>query len=165
MKERVSHDRLLELLDYNCDTGVFTWRVKTGSRSIVGEPAGWIHHSGYTNIKIYRKIYMAHRLAWFYITKSWPENQIDHIDRNKANNSISNLRDVTNQVNTHNNILPRVTNISGFTGVSFVLPNNKYRSRICTSGGQFHLGYFDTPEEAHQAYLSAKTIHHPSFTM
>lgn len=90
------HSHLINTLSYNPDTGIFT--KPNGNR------AGTLHNSGYRYIQINNKAYAEHRLAWYYCFHEWPENQIDHIDRNRSNNSIDNLREVTNRVNARNRV-------------------------------------------------------------
>lgn len=90
----VSHQYLTSLLSYDADSGVFT--------NTRGALAGTLHHSGYRYIEINGKSYAEHRLAWFYCFGEWPEQQLDHIDRNRSNNSLDNLREVSNRVNARN---------------------------------------------------------------
>jgi hypothetical protein len=164
MKERISHERLLELLDYNSDSGIFTRRITAGGQ-VIGDRVGAITTKGYLYTSVDTRKYMCHVLAWFYHYKAWPTNQIDHIDRVKTHNWISNLQDVTQNVNQHNRIIPRKDNKSGFIGVSFYPKLNKFAAKIRVNKMGIHLGYHNTPEEAHQAYLNAKAIYHPSFTL
>jgi len=98
---RITHEDLLEVLDYNPETGVFHWKTAMGSRALAGDVAGTFCE-GYWVIRIYGRGYSAARLAWFYMTGDWPVNQIDHIDREKLNNRFENLRDVTAKVNCEN---------------------------------------------------------------
>lgn len=97
----ISHEELLEILDYDPDTGKFTWKVFRGATALAGEEAGGIEQ-GYRRIRINNRVYGAGRLAWFYMTGNWPENEIDHKDRNKLNNRFKNLRDVSGSVNCLN---------------------------------------------------------------
>lgn len=108
-QQALKHGRLLELLSYDLQTGVFTarvgrsWRVRTGS--VVG---GTSHQSGYRLIRIDYESYLAHRLAWFYVHGEWPSGEVDHIDGDTDNNAIRNLRVVTHQQNRWNApLLPR----------------------------------------------------------
>ena len=88
-------ERLRGLLEYDGTTGVFHWKG-------TGERAGSIQDKGYRTIEIGGRSYYAHRLAWLYTYGSWPNDELDHIDRNKDNNSISNLRDVSRSENNRN---------------------------------------------------------------
>jgi len=101
----LSHEELLSVLEYVPDTGTFYWKDANPSNTRKGLVAGHtskIH--GYTTICYKRRHYKAHRLAWFYVYKVWPSYNIDHIDHIKTNNSITNLRDVTQRVNNMNKV-------------------------------------------------------------
>lgn len=101
----ISHDKLLELLEYNSETGVFTYKISgSGRNKKIGNIAGSIHHSGYRYIEIDDISYSEHRLAWFYCFKEWPINQLDHIDKNRSNNKLDNLRECTNRENSLNKV-------------------------------------------------------------
>lgn len=155
-KEAVlKHSTLLNLLDYNPKTGIFTWKVTTSSRATEGSIAGTVNQQGYIQIVINGTLYRAHRLAWFYVHKSWPQNRIDHIDRNPRNNSISNLRDVDSSVNMHNRDKPR-NNTSGTKGVSYDSKNMRWVAYICVDNKRLHLGRFLTKESAVEARNKAE---------
>lgn len=76
--KQLTSETLKELLHYNPETGIFTWAKNAGQRAQVGRIAGSRTPSGYIKISLSRKLYAAHRLAWLYMTGSWPENEIDH---------------------------------------------------------------------------------------
>jgi len=99
----ITVERLKELLNYNETTGAFTWKVTPKSyRVAVGDVAGGVHSKGYIHIKIDGVTRFAHRLAWLYVFGSLPKQQIDHINRIKTDNRISNLRDVSATENNRN---------------------------------------------------------------
>jgi len=161
----LSLNRLKELLDYDPLTGVFVCLIPRrggyGGRGLdVGDIAGCLHLKGYWVIGIDGTEYKAHRLAWFYIYGVWPAFQIDHLDHDKTNNRIANLRDVTQFLNQQNIILARKKNSSGFLGVHFHKRSGKYVAQIRVSGEGKFLGYFETAKEAHAAYMAEKQIHH-----
>lgn len=108
MSTNLTHSDLVRLLDYNPETGLFTWKAKRcGTKH--GSVAGSIDPShGYRRIKIDGHLYLAHRLAWFYVCGEWPAHEIDHIDRARANNRIANLRPATRSENQCNK--PRYSN-------------------------------------------------------
>jgi len=102
---------------------------------------------------------MAHRLAWLYVTGSFPKHQIDHINMVKSDNSFLNLREATRSENGANR-KKYSNNTSGYKGVSRNTPNGRWKARIRKNGAGIHLGLFDTAKEAHIAYCSAaKNIH------
>ena len=90
----ITQEELKELLDYNPETGLFTWNVYN---NIKNKTTAGTFNDGYIQIKIKQKIYQAHRLAWLYVYGEWPKGQIDHINGIRDDNRIENLRDVTNR--------------------------------------------------------------------
>lgn len=155
----LTHERLQKVVHYNPDTGLFI-RKERGKES---KPLGSNHSKpgGYLKFSIDGVLYFAHRLAWFYVHGDWPKGMIDHKNRNKSDNRICNLRVSDHSKNGHNSNLS-IANKTGFTGVTFVSKINKYRSCIVKNRKRIHLGYFDTPEEANDAYLSAKRTVFPA---
>lgn len=142
-----------ERLSYDKNTGHFVWRANYGrgrAGSIAGQVSGW----GYIRIPIQRKKYAAHRLAWLVCYGEFPACQIDHIDGNKQNNAINNLRAVSPSLNQLYNEKPRANNKIGLLGVRKM--GKKFSSQIRVEGHIKYLGVFDTPAEASAAYLSEK---------
>ena len=157
----ITVESLRGLLDYDPDTGIFCWRVSRGNRIKVGAAAGTVSSNSYAVIKINGMPFKAHRLAWLHFHGVCPEHQIDHIDENKSNNRISNLRDVPQSMNQHNAIKPRKDGTSGYRGVSWERGNKRWRAQIQANGRKQCIGYFKSAEEAHAAYLAAKLRLHP----
>lgn len=157
--EILSAQRLRELLNYDPHTGIFTNRISRKTAK-AGLQSGCEHHDGYRQIRIDGRFYGSHRLAWLYMHSTMPMHDIDHIDGNRSNNSIGNLRDVSRSINLQNQRACRSDNKSGFLGVSWNEETQLWYSRIQLKGLQKCLGYFKTPEDAHQAYLNAKRVLH-----
>lgn len=155
--------RLQELLRYDSETGGFTWLIATGRRAKAGDNAGGKPNNGYLRIRIDTHLYKAHRLAWFYVHGFWPVNQIDHVDGNRANNCIYNLRDVTNSVNQQNRKAAQTNNKSGFLGV--IADKYGWCAGIRFNGKQTHIGTYKTPELAHEKYLAVKRCIHEGCTI
>lgn len=147
MNNAVTHERLVHLITYDPNTGIFMWNKSH-------ECAGSIDNKGYCRISIDRVRYKAHRLAWFYVTGKWPIGQIDHIDCDKLNNKFDNLRDVPQTINMYNKKRAHRNNSCGFLGVS--ASGSKYVARLRTQDGLLYLGTFDSPSAAHLAYLQSK---------
>jgi hypothetical protein len=148
--------RLREALAYDPETGVFTWRIRASKNTHIGEIAGCPRPKmGYIRISLDGGMYYAHRLAWGYVYGVWPAGQIDHINGVRTDNRICNLRDVTSSVNNHNSTR-KAANRAGYTGVRMT-PKGRYVATICRR----HIGVFDTPDQAHAAYLAAKRAHLP----
>ena len=153
---------LRSVLDYDPDTGKFTWKVRPSARTFAGDTAGCIDKEGYRLIKYRRKVYFAHRLAWLYVYGEWPKDKTDHINGAKSDNRIANLRDVTNSQNMQNQHRAMRTNRSGLLGVCTGKRGNRFAAVISVSGKQHRLGWFDTPKEAHEVYMNAKKANHIS---
>jgi hypothetical protein len=152
--DRLTHQRLLELLHYDPETGAFTWRVH---RQCVraGSAAGHVNKQGYVRVVVEGKSRGGHRLAWFYVHGVWPTGLIDHKNRSKSENWINNLRDVTHAENMQNQVQARKRNRVGLAGVT---PHGKkFQATARLNGERRSLGTFPTPGEAHQAYLDAKS--------
>lgn len=161
MKQRavLTVEYLRNALSYDQGTGVFTWLP---GQFRAGRVAGSLNHWGYSRITIDGLNYQAHRLAWFHVHGEWPAVEIDHINGVRDDNRLSNLRLADRFINTQN-VSIRSDSRSGFMGVSFYKRTGKWKAQIKALGRTLGLGYFSTPEEAHQAYIKAKTIHHPGF--
>jgi hypothetical protein len=149
----LSQQELKELLDYDPETGVFKWKVDHTCNVKIGTVAGTINNNGYLYIGVNNKSYRAHRLAWLYMTGSWPKDDIDHINGCKTDNRIENLRDVSNRDNQCNKTRHRNGRLPG---ASWHKRLKRWQARICINNESNFLGYFDTEFEAHEAYLTAK---------
>jgi len=156
-------EELRNLLSYNPDTGEFIWIVRPSKAVKAGDVAGIVDKKGYRTIGIKRKIYKAHRLAWLYVHGKLPNGVIDHINGDKSDNRIENLRDVFFDGNSQNVRKPNIRNKSGFMGVIWY--QNKWRANITVNSKTRWLGDYATPEEAHAAYLGAKRLHHAACTI
>lgn len=161
-KADLTVERLRELLDYDPETGVLTWRTRTSNRVVKGAPAGW-NACGYVHVGVEGRNYLAHRLIWLHVYGSWPKHGVDHIDGNRSNNRLSNLRDIPQATNTENRRTSKPGNKAGRLGVA---PSRKrWSAQIHLRGKKHHLGIFDTPEQAHQVYLEAKRRLHEGCTL
>ena len=108
--------------------------------------------------------YSAHRLAWLYVHGAWPTGQIDHINGDRGDNRISNLRDVTPALNTQNQRrAARSNKSSGLLGVT--ANRGRWLAQISIGGKSRNLGRYATPEEAHAVYVAAKRVLHAGCTL
>jgi hypothetical protein len=151
---------LREILNYDPDTGIFIWK-NNFHKSRIGKVAGCLSKQGYRYIGISGENNLAHRLAWQYIYGVLPTNNIDHINCNKDDNRINNLRDVTHAQNKQNMISPLKGNSLGVLGVYYDLRRNRYYAAVKTNGVKKYLGTYKTAEEAYTAYVEAKRKSHP----
>ena len=150
-----THAELLEVLEYHPVTGAITYRIDT-QRKAAGELATMQQSEGYLMVEIGKKQYLAHRLAWFMVHGIWP-TQIDHMDHDRTNNRLKNLRDISNRENQLNTSISR-NNTSGVTGVR-LLPSGRYAATIMVNRKQLSLGTYDTIGEATQARKQAEQQH------
>ncbi|MBK6865537.1 MAG: HNH endonuclease [Ideonella sp.] len=164
-KTNLTAQRLRELLHYDPETGIFTWGVSHRNGIHCGRQAGCISkHIGYRLIRIDGILYLAHRLAWIHSTGVFPSAEIDHINGNRADNRLCNLRDVSRAINSNNSRIARSSNkSSGLLGTYKV--GNSFCAHIMVSGVTKHLGSFKTKELAHTAYLEAKRKLHVGSTI
>lgn len=158
----ITQERLKELFSYNPDTGEFTvLKRRSGSSKKVGDVLGSHNSAGYLEAEIDGNKYYLHRLAWLYMTGKFPDNSIDHCNRKKDDNSWKNLREVTQRQNVQNDINPRKHGKLGYRGVYKY--KGKFGAKIVRDKKQIHLGFFKTPEEAANAYATAKPLIHTHF--
>lgn len=154
--ETMDQTTLKSLLRYASRSGHFYWKVRPSNNVDLSVPAGTLDKKGYVIIRYQGKGYKAHRLAFLYMTGSWPPDLIDHEDGNKSNNRWKNLRVLDNQRNQENQSnQANSKNLLGLKGVS-CRADGKYFARITVKGVVHALGCRDTPEEAHELYLKAK---------
>ena len=153
---------VLQCLDYNKDTGVFTWKMQRGTiriGSIAGSKLG-----DYWSIRLSNKTHLAHRIAILYVDGAFPAigTEIDHINGDSLDNSYSNLRVVSKTINNQNRRRAYKTNKSGYLGVHKepLYTNNPWKATIKVSGKSLSIGHFPTPELAHAAYIDAKRKYH-----
>jgi hypothetical protein len=154
---------LKEVATYDKENGEFRWRI-TRLKAKAGKLAGNVHRpSGYRQIKIDGHVYHAHRLAWLYVHGEWPQHLVDHIDGNRDNNVLANLRAATDAENSRNGPARKRGRQSGYKGVRWFAPARKWRARIVVDYKDIHLGLFDDPYEAHLAYREASKRYHGAF--
>lgn len=151
---KVTAERVREVLAYDPETGVFTWRIHRASNARAGDVAG-TSDNGYIKIWIDGRQYRAHRLAWLYVHGVWPAHEIDHINRDKTDTRIANLRPVTRKQNCENQSALR-PNTSGHRGVSWNTRQREWIAQIKHKRQGYHLGGFDRLEDAIAARLRAE---------
>lgn len=150
-------ERLKEVLSFDQETGIFRWKVRMRQRAC-SEIAGSVNPDGYRQICIDQKIHKAHRLAWFYVNGNEPDGMLDHINGDRLDNRISNLRLASASQNTANS-RKRRNNSCGYKGVYLHKLSGLYMARITVNYKSILVGYYRKPEDAHAAYVSAAQDH------
>lgn len=158
--KRLTAKIIRNLLNYDPKTGIFTWRVRSSNRLRAGDKAGSIGKFRYARICIDHRSFSAHRLAWLHYHGEWPKGHLDHINGNCADNRIENLRLATSSQNSWN-MKAMKNNATGMKGIT--RDRGKWKAHICCHYKRYNLGLFNTPEEAHQAYIKAAKKLHKEF--
>jgi hypothetical protein len=167
----ISAELLRATMSYDPDTGLLYWKPRTeksvherrwNSRQAGKRVGGFDHPDGYLKARVFGHAYRVHRLVWLYVYGSWPSGDIDHIDRVKDNNRISNLRIATLRENNINQKV-KATNKSGFKGVSWDTRSRKWQVFIRVGGRNKNLGSFREIADAAEAYRRAADVQHGQF--
>jgi hypothetical protein len=142
-----------ERWDYDPKTGVLRWKIKL-SNVKVGDVTGYESNGGYLQVGWDGKIYLAHRIIWLIVHGEWPPEQLDHINGDRTDNRLVNLRCVSNRQNSLNKERHRKGNLQGAYRLNRNL-KSPWKAIIQIDGERKHLGYFPTEQQAHEAYLAA----------
>lgn len=156
----ITADRLREVMDYNPQTGIFTWKKKTCKKVVVGSVAGCLTKEGYVTIRVDGYLMTGHRLAWLYVNGELPSKGIDHKNRDKSDNRICNLRICTPVENGQNASLSKA-NKSGITGVFFNKKTGKWVSQITVNRKNIILGAYNSIDEAAASRRAAESEYQP----
>jgi hypothetical protein len=152
----LTQEKLKSLIHYDLQTGIFT-RIGRNYKK-----TGALKSTGYIDLFVQKKSYKAHRLAWLYVTGSFPEFELDHINKNKSDNRFVNLRIATRQQNIQNTKI-RKDNSSGYRGVYFCKQTKKWRARAYWNKKSISLGLHDSKELASNAYKEFAIKNHNEF--
>lgn len=154
--DNVTFELVRALLSYDPHTGALR-------SNKTGEPVGFPQARRYIGVAVAGGIYKAHRVIWLWMTgeKLGPETKVDHINGDWTDNRWENLRKATNAENVRNQ--RGRSSSAGLKGVHRNGKAKRWRGRICVDGRHLHLGYFNTPEEAHEAYWAAAQKHFGEF--
>ena len=157
----MNQNLLKSLVHYDPETGVMTWlprKEKFWNAQHAGKALSYVNDSGYMEVCItinkIQRYYFLHRLAWLYIYGEFPNGPLDHINRIKSDNRITNLRVADATKNGHN-VKSYSTNKSGVKGVSWSKAAKKWRAVLVFNKKYMHLGVFDTIDDAEAAYIAA----------
>ena len=156
----LSQERLRELLKYCPATGLFSWLDRSNSRRIYGAVAGGRSTQGYIVIRIDGVLYLAHRLAYFYIYGAWPPADVDHKNGDKTDNRLDNIRAASRSQNNQNRRRGKSRDGESSMGITWAPWAKMWRAQISVDGAHRHIGYYKTMEEANAAYLNEKRKSH-----
>lgn len=155
--QKLTQNRVRELLDYDPNTGKLTWRFSIAKNKIKqGTEAGCIDRANMRRLVcIDGKTYKAHRIIWLHVYGYEPECFIDHINRNPSDNRLCNLREVTNKCNIRNTGNYK-NNTSSVKGIYWHKDRKKWYAHICVDGDSHHLGSYKSLDNAVCARLAAE---------
>lgn len=145
-------DDIRDYLHYDPDSGKLYWIKPKSNVNKVGDLAGNKVKSGYLALMYNGQTHYCHRIAWYLYHDEWPEKHLDHIDRDKTNNKITNLREVSHRRNCHNKEV-----FNG--GVYFSSQKNKWHSQIRLGKIKKHLGFYSDKSIAQKAYQEALELY------
>jgi len=146
-------------LSYDPETGVFRWKIRRKGRRF-DAPVGHLNAGGYLVARISGIDYYLHRIAMAFSYGEWPPSHTDHVNGDKSDNRLVNLRAVTPSVNGQNRRGAKKNNKHGLIGVSYFKQTGRYSAQIHINRKKIHLGYYATAELANSAYKKAKTKIH-----
>lgn len=161
-KTMITQSRLHELFTYEATTGFLVRKRPVRGPKCLHQHAGWKTKDGYIKVFIDGRPYHCHRLVWTYHNGEWPPASIDHVNGNRGDNRIENLRLATTAQNSRNRGATKA-NPTGLKGVSYYRRNGEWRAQITANGKKYWLGTYRTPHEAHAAYQAAAERLHGEF--
>jgi hypothetical protein len=155
-----------ECFDYDPETGKVTWRRRprehfktkrsysTWNSRFAGQEVNSVHSAGYIRVSVNTTYYLLHRIIWLMTKCEWPTDEIDHINHDRNDNRLENLREVTRLINSRN-CSKKVNNTSGITGVSWCKPRKKWKAAIKVNGCKYEIGFFSNIQDAANTVASA----------
>ena len=155
----ITQKRCKEVWNYDPITGKFSWKEKVSDKVIVGTTAGSVRPDKYVQVRLDGKIYFVHRLIWLWMTGEFPKKSVDHINGIRYDNRWENLREAGKSDQQENRSKSK-NNSTGYTGVIYEKRRNLYRADIMSKNKSYFLGYFETAEQASEAYKQAKSELH-----
>lgn len=164
MNHNATPELLRSLFNYSAETGLLTWKSLPSTLVNAGAPVSYVNKDGYVQVQVKGRKLLAHRVAWAIHFGEWPTGVIDHVNGDRTDNRIANLRDATHRLNAENRRATNPNSKSGLLG-AHVRRDSQWRAEIMVNGKRHRLGDFSTPKEAHQAYLVAKRRLHAGCTI
>lgn len=162
----LTKERLLQVLSIDPETGVIRWAARNSNRVKVGDLAGTVGPEGYLMVRIDGRRYFAHRIVWLWVHGEWPRALIDHVNCQRLDNRIANLREADRIGNGQNRRNPPANKKScQLLGATFDKRRCRWAARITVNSRRKHIGYYASAEEAHAAYVAEKVAKHPFQTI
>lgn len=166
MKYELEAEYVRSVLSYCAETGILTWLPRSNDRRwtgrYAGKIAGMIGKGGYVKVKLRKRRYLGHHLAWLIETGTWPRPEIDHKNGICSDNRLSNIRLATRSQNVANRGKFGVTS-SSLKGVSWHKATGKWQAQIVANGKKLGLGVYATEAEAHAIYMESAVKHYGEF--
>lgn len=164
MKPIPTQDQVRELFFYDAQTGHLirkkcSYNPKCENEHLIGKVCSCLSH-GYLVVSIRKKLYPVHRIIWLYVKGTWPKHDIDHINGNRSDNRIENLRHATREQNQQKRTVRNRNNTSGHPGVYWDTSKNKWCVEIKVRRKKICLGNYSSKEEAIRARIEGKIKHH-----
>ena len=162
METLIKADDARKYLDYDPATGVMRWKIwpRTGRPS--GREVLTTNAQGYRVVVLMGRQYRVHRVAWLMMYGKWPPELLDHVNGNRTDNRLVNLREATRAENNRNRGMSG-NNTSGFKGVTYNKDRNKWQAKIWRNNKAIHLGRYPSAQGAFAAYCKASREYHGEF--
>lgn len=153
---KITHERLLDVLGYDAQTGVFTWKQRMSNRIHVGDRAGVVAGGGRRFIMVDGEKFQAHRLAWFYENGRWPIGDLRQINGDYDDSSLGNLKEMS-RIEAARSRGTGSTNTSGHKGIS-PHPKGGWKASVTCNYQQINLGVFPMKEDAIEMHGKAQEL-------
>lgn len=162
----LSAARVRQLFDYDPKNGALTWAVDRSRLAKKGTVAGSVYSNGYRVVGVDQTYYLVHRLVWVHHYGEPPKLNVDHINGDRLDNRIANLRDVSKSKNAQNQRKCHGDKKScDLIGATWDKSNKNWKAQLVLNRKTVYIGRFKTPEDAHAAYLEAKRKLHSGCTL
>ena len=160
-----SVERVRELFECDLASGLLKWRITKNHLSKAGTIAGCVRADGRRVVRVDGVLHLAYRIIWVYAYGIPPKNGIDHLNGDPTDNRIENLRDVPQEINSHNHHRAHIDKKTGLLAGAYLMPSKRWMAHIGVKGKIVYLGRFDTEVLAHTAYINAKRELHQGCTV
>ena len=157
MSNKLTQKRAIELFSYNRKTGKLTNRIQRNNRNKIGDLAGTLKEDGYRRVEVDGMRIYAHHIVWLIVHGKLPTKSVDHINNERGDNRIKNLREATQSEQQKNHTIT-AANTSGANGTE-LMASGRWRAQIKVDGKSIQVGTYDTQKEAVAARKKADATH------